>query len=119
MLVVSQSQPKAVMPKSIPFPVACDPERNIYRAFGLEPGRWTMFFRSHVIGHYLKLIFKGWLPHMSERGEDLLQLGGDFIVSTNRQLVYAYRSRTPDDRPTASELLRQLRLAHHSNGDDS
>ena len=40
--------------------------------------------------------------------EDVLQLGGDFILSSDRRLVYAHRSNDPADRPTARDLVKQI-----------
>lgn len=69
-----------------------------------------MFLRGSVLAHYLRLIFTGWKPRRNEAGEDVLQLGGDFILSSDRRLVFAYRSNDPADRPTVSELIRQFEL---------
>lgn len=106
-LVVTQSQPAAVAALSLPLPTLCDPERNAYRYFGLDRGKWSMFFRGGVLFHYLRLIFSGWRPHMGEAGEDMLQLGGDFIISADRRLVYAHHSNDPADRPSIGELVAQ------------
>ena len=76
-----------------------------------------MFFRSNVLIRYLKLIFAGWLPHRAETGEDMLQLGGDFILTSDRQLVYAHRSNDPADRPTAADLVKQLHKLIRVPGD--
>jgi hypothetical protein len=67
-----------------------------------------MFFRGSVLIRYLRLIFTGWRPRRGEVGEDMLQLGGDFILSSDRRLVYAHRSNDPADRPTANELVCQV-----------
>jgi hypothetical protein len=67
-----------------------------------------MFFRGSVLIRYLRLIFSGWFPHHGETGEDMLQLGGDFILSSDRRLVYAHRSIDPADRPTAKELADKV-----------
>ena len=107
-LVVTQSQPKAVAAMSLPLPTVCDPDRTAYRYFGLERGRWSMFLRGSVLARYLRLIFGGWRPHLGEAGEDLLQLGGDFLLSADRRLVYAHRSTDPADRPAVGELVQQI-----------
>lgn len=111
-LVVTQSRPETVAASNLPVPMLCDPDRTAYRYFGLERGRWSMFFRRSVLTHYLRLIFSGWRPHCSTAGDDLLQLGGDFILSADRRLVYRHRSNDPADRPAPGELVNQLqRLA--------
>jgi hypothetical protein len=93
-----------------PFPVVAGPSRAAYRGLGLGRTSWATFLRSGVLGRYLGLIFRGWLPWWSE-GEDVLQLGGDFVLDARGRLVYAYRSAEPTDRPPADNLLRALRAA--------
>ena len=117
-LVVTQSKPAAVAAMTLPLATVCDPERTAYRYFGLDRGRWSMFLRGNVLMRYLRLIFTGWRPHSGEAGEDMLQLGGDFILSSDRRLVYAYRSNDPADRPKVSELVSQVQQlgAHRGRG---
>jgi hypothetical protein len=108
-LVVTQSRPEEASAASLPLPTVCDPDRAAYRYFGLDRGRWSMFFRWNVLARYLRLIFTGWRPRRGEAGEDLLQLGGDFVVSADRRLLYAHRSTDPADRPAAAVLVNQTR----------
>jgi hypothetical protein len=77
-----------------------------------------MFFRWSVLARYLRLILTGWRPHRGEAGEDMLQLGGDFILSADRHLLYAHRSNDPADRPSAADLIDQIRyLTRPPSGD--
>jgi hypothetical protein len=77
-----------------------------------------MFFRWQVLARYLRLIFAGWRPHRGEAEEDMLQLGGDFILSADRHLLYAHRSNDPADRPAAADLLDRIRqLTRASEGE--
>ena len=108
-LVVTQSRPEAVSAASLPLPTVCDPDRAAYRYFGLDRGRWSMFLRWGVLARYLRLIFTGWRPRRGEAGEDMLQLGGDFILSADRHLLYAHRSNDPADRPAATDLVDHVR----------
>lgn len=108
-LVVTQSLPKALSGVSLPLPTVCDPDRTSYRLFGLDRGRVAMFFRPRVLRRYMRLIFSGWFPHPGEPGEDMLQLGGDFILSADRRLLYAHRSNDPADRPSAADLVARIR----------
>jgi len=75
-----------------------------------------MFFRGSVLVRYLRLIFTGWRPHQGEAGEDMLQLGGDFILLADRRLVYAHRNNDPADRPTASDLVNQVQQLARTQG---
>ena len=117
-LVVTQSRPEAVSAASLPLPTVCDPDRAAYSSFGLDRGPWSMFFRWNVLARYVRLIFTGWRPHRGEAGEDMLQLGGDFILSADRHLLYAHRSNDPADRPAAADLVNQIqRLTRPSEGE--
>ncbi len=114
-LVVSFTRPDQlaayVQRHTIPFPAVADPTRAAYQTFALGRGSWWMFLRGHVVGRYLKLMTRGWLPEKTSQEEDLLQLGGDFVLDSQRRLVYAYRSVDATDRPPAAELLRAVRQA--------
>jgi hypothetical protein len=49
-------------------------------------------------------------PDPARQGEDVLQLGGDFILDREGRLAYAYRSADPTDRPAVEVLLRAVQL---------
>jgi peroxiredoxin len=91
-----------------PFPFLCDPGRTAYRAFGLERGGWGMLLRPGVLAHYLRQMARGWRPRKPRPGEDVLQLGGDFLLDRDGRVAYAHRSADPSDRPAVGELLRRL-----------
>ena len=108
-LVVGQAQP-AVLATCLrnhpqPFPVVCDPERAAYRAFGLGRIGWLNFFRPAVVWRYLGLVRRGGKVRMPYPGEDVLQLGGDFLLDRAGQVIFTYRSRTATDRPGIDALL--------------
>jgi hypothetical protein len=42
-------------------------------------------------------------------GEDVRQLGGDFIVNRRGEVLYAYRDPDPTHRPTVDALLAACR----------
>jgi hypothetical protein len=114
-LVVCFAQPAMLAlyerEQALPFAIVTDPTRAAYRAFGLERATWGEMLRPRVVGGYLGLMLRGWLPHRGNKGEDLLQLGGDFVLDAQRRLVYAHRSREPTDRPPASALLQAVAKA--------
>jgi hypothetical protein len=76
----------------LPFPAVADPGRVAYRAFGLARTSWATMLRPGVILRYLRLIFRGWRLQLVREGEDILQLGGDFVLDQDGRLTYAYRS---------------------------
>jgi peroxiredoxin len=114
-VVVSPGRPEALAAyldtHRWPFPVVVDPSRESYRRFGLGRTSWRTFFRPSVLGRYVRLMLRGWLPHRAYDREDLLQLGGDFVLDAQRRLVFAYPSLGPTDRPTAQALVDAVRAA--------
>ena len=92
-----------------PFPVVSDPTLTAYRAFHLDRTSVGSMLRPGVIFRYVKLIFRGWLPKKPGQGEDILQLGGDFVLDKEGRLVYAHPSAEPTDRPPARELVEAVR----------
>jgi hypothetical protein len=108
-LVVSQATP-TVLARYLkhhpqPVPVVGDPDRAAYRAFGLERTSWPGLMRPAVLARYLGLMLRGYLFRVPYRGEDVLQLGGDFLLDRVGRVVFAYPSRTATDRPGIDELL--------------
>jgi peroxiredoxin len=74
-----------------PLGVITDESRDVYRAFGL--GRDPQP-QDEPAGH-----------------EATTQQGGDFVIGRDGRLVYAFRSRDTDDRPSVDELLDAVRRA--------
>ena len=98
----------------LPFPAVADPELKAYQEFGLQRTTWGGIFRLRVIGRFLKLILRGWLPRKPGEGEDPFQLGGDFLIDAQGRLVFAHPSTEPTDRPSKEELRAALeQLAPH------
>ena len=76
----------------------CDPERAAYAAFGLERTGWLTFFKPRCCGVTARGMWKGHRVKKPYAGEDVLQLGGDFVLMRERKLVFAYRSADPTDQ---------------------
>jgi len=93
----------------LPFPAVSDPERKAYHQFSLGKTTWLRMMRPSVIWRFVKLMFRGWKLKKAEPGEDVLQMGGDFVLDGDGRLVFAYRSVDPTDRPTIAALLDVLR----------
>jgi hypothetical protein len=120
-LVVSFSPPRAVARYleryPLPFPVVSDPERTAYRAFALGRTTWRDLLSPRSILRYLGLIFRGWLPWKTAKDDDLLQLGGDFVLDRTGCVVYAHASGEATDRPRAAELLAALKKVGVTSGE--
>jgi hypothetical protein len=111
-LAVTQARPEFLAAflrdEPLPFPLVADPERAAYRAFGLERAAWATLFRPTVVWHYLRLLLRGWGLRWPRSGEDLRQLGGDFILDAQGRFVFAHRSAEPTDRPALTTLVKTL-----------
>lgn len=95
----------------MPFPVLCDPNREAYRAFQLGHTSWLRILNPLVLGRYLLLILRGRLPFKPDEGEDLMQLGGDFVLDGQRRLTFAYSSANATDRPSVDVLVEAVMKA--------
>jgi hypothetical protein len=95
----------------LPFPVLCDPERQAYRAFELGRTSWGLILRPRIIGRFFLALLRGRRPIKPNEGDDLMQLGGDFVLDGQRRLVYAHRSGDVTDRPSVEVLVEAVRKA--------
>ncbi len=111
-LVVSQAKPEVLALYLSRFaysvPLVCDPERTAYTSFELERTGWLTFFKPRVLWGYFRGMWKGQRVRKPYAGEDVLQLGGDFILTRERKVVFAYPSADPTDRPAVADLLATL-----------
>jgi hypothetical protein len=111
-LVVTQAKPEVLAlylsRSQWAVPIVCDPDRAAYTAFGLERTGWLTFFKPRVLWGYVRGMFKGYRVKKPYAGEDVLQLGGDFILTRERRLAFAYPSADPTDRPPVADLLAAL-----------
>ena len=91
------------------YPVLADETRAVYRAYGLGRASWRRIWTWRTLRAYGRLLRAG--HRLRRPTEDTRQLGGDFVVDPRGRLAYAYRSRTPDDRPAVDELVVAVNAA--------
>jgi peroxiredoxin len=89
-----------------PFRLLLDPERAVYKAYGLKRSlarSWNL----RTIWRYVQLLTSGrrWRGIQG----DSAQLGGDFVVDADGIVQLAYQSYDPTDRPDVDDLLSILR----------
>ena len=95
---------------ALPFPVGADADRVAYRAWGLESASTWQVWHPRTILRYAALTARGMKAERS-KGEDLNQLGGDFVVDARGRIAWEHKSARPDDRPSIRHVLRALRRA--------
>jgi AhpC/TSA antioxidant enzyme len=110
-VIISFAEPTRLVPYQEqhrwPFTILADPQREVYRAFELKRFSWFRVFSPPVLKLYFKLWRRG-LTQEPYRGEDIYQSGGDFLLDSRGNVLYAYRSRDPADRPTPQKLLQEI-----------
>ena len=89
-----------------PFTMLLDPDREVYRMYGL--GRsWLRSWNPSTTWFYLRMLLIGrkWKGIQGDPN----QLGGDFIVDAEGILRLVHPSQSATDRPAPDELLTTLR----------
>jgi peroxiredoxin len=85
-----------------PFHLLLDPERTVYRTYGLERSLWRSWTLK-TVWRYVGLLTAGhrWRGIQG----DSTQLGGDFVVDRSGIVRLVHRSHDPTDRPSVDQLL--------------
>lgn len=91
----------------LPFPLLADPERSVYRRFGLGRARLHRIWNPGTLREYARLIRKGARPRRPT--QDTRQLGGDFVIGPDGRLAAEFRPPSPDARPPVDELVAAVR----------
>lgn len=106
-VVITFSRPSTVAAAQAaryrPLAVLVDPDRAVYRSYGLGRGSRRKVFGPRVLWAYAKLMRRG--GRLARPGEDPLQLGGDFVIGRDGTIIFAFRSADPVDRPAVDDLL--------------
>lgn len=91
------------------FPLLADPQRALYRRFGLGRGSFTEVWGFATLSLYRDLLRRG--RRLRLPVQDTRQLGGDFVIDGDGYLVAAFRPRSPDARPEVDQLLAAVEQA--------
>ena len=91
---------------NIPFPIVADPEKKLYRKFGLKQMS-TLGLLSP------SLALKGFTAILGGHGigmpqGDIRQLPGVFIINTAGQIIFNHIAENPADHPDAATILAAL-----------
>ena len=89
--------------EELPWPLLVDEDRALYRAYGMEKGRWWQIYGPKTLGLYLWLLLRG--RHAKPAGADTDQLGGDVLIDPHGVVRLHYVSANPADRPSVARLL--------------
>lgn len=82
-----------------------DTTHSLYKQLGL--GRRCLVMRTNVVSKYGQLRLAGVKIPPVSAGDDILLMGGDYIVTKDAKLIYAYAT-VENERPTIEELLQVI-----------
>ena len=87
-----------------------DPEREAYRAVGLERGGMgEVMAGPKAIGGMLKAARKGHIPHW--QGGDVRQMPGTFVGGRDGRVALAHYNEDSSDNPPIGAVLEAVRAA--------
>ena len=89
-----------------PWPVLIDGDRAAYRRWGLRRASRLQLARLDWVRGYGRMLLRG--DRLARPGRDVLQLGGDFVISVDGTVVLSHPQSGFDDRPPAGLLVRAL-----------
>lgn len=87
------------------FSLLIDPDRSVYKSYGLRSSRWRVWGPKTII-YYVRALILG--KRIFKTGGDTGQMGGDFIVDKEGSIAMARWSRGPTDRPSTDEIITTL-----------
>lgn len=99
-------QAQALMAEGVPFLLLVDPDRNLYRALGLQHIRWYRFLQPSTWRRYLRAARSARQGRLTG---DLRQAPGIAIIDTKRRVRYLHQGTTLGDYPPLEEVLGALR----------
>ncbi len=83
-----------------------DPERKVYRAFGLDRGNaWQVMLAPQVIQGTARATKRGHKAGLPPKGQDVMQMSGTFIIGTDGRIRLPYYYETIADHPSVDLLL--------------
>jgi hypothetical protein len=99
-------QARSLMEGGVPFPLLLDPQRNLYRALGIEHIRWHRWLRP---GTWVRYLGAARQARQGRLTGDLRQAPGVAIIDTERRVRYLHRGTTLGDYPPLPDVLAALR----------
>jgi peroxiredoxin len=92
---------------AVPFPMACDPQRSVYKALALKRLSPLGFLSPALAVKGLAAMSKGHALGVPQG--DIRQLAGVFIIDNRGVIVFRHEAQDPSDHPEASALIDSLK----------
>jgi peroxiredoxin len=94
---------------SAPFPFVADPDKKLYKAFGVEASIMSVL-NPKAWPSAVKGLFKQG-PGFPSRGESALGLPADFLIDSTGMVITVYYGKHASDQLEFDELLELVRKA--------
>ncbi len=95
------------------LPLLLDQDLRLYQGVGLRRLVSVAWDLKVFLG-YADAVVGGRVDRLAWPGDDVTVLGGDVILNTQGEVVYAYKSKEQYDRPQVGDLLSSLEQANDS-----
>ena len=76
---------------SLSFPIICDPEKKLYRIYGLGRGSVVRMASPAFLLKGLRALSRGHMPGVPR--DDIMQMPGVFLIDTSGNIRYAHYSK--------------------------
>ncbi len=90
----------------VDFPIVADPQKELYRKFGLKQMTTSGFFSLRVALKGVAAIVDGYGIGLPQG--DIRQLAGVFVIDTAGKIVFSHYSSNPADHPDVKTILDAL-----------
>ncbi len=90
----------------VPYTIISDPEKNLYRAFGLRQMSPLGFLSPSLAVRSISTMAKGHFMGFPEG--DVRQLPGVFVINTDGQIEFSHYAENPADHPDPDTIIEIL-----------
>jgi len=94
----------------VPCEIYVDQDRQLYKSLNLDESISKVWNMSTMV-YYAEQMAAQRPLHQVVSGDNIHQMGGDFVLNDKCELIFAYRSQTPPERPTIEQLEQEMRKA--------
>lgn len=95
---------------NIDFTVLCDPDRTAYKAYSLLRVNPFREVRPSTVTRYIGAMVMTRAPVISF-DQDMIQLGGTFLIAPGGAIRYAHRAQRVSDNPIIADIQRDQEQA--------
>lgn len=107
--VITQGKPRETAglcrSHEVQFQCLSDPERDAYRAYGLERGSFAQVMSPRIL---LKGTLSAIRGNWGRQVGDVFQMPGTFVIDRNGVIRYCHRNRDAADNPSNDEVLAAI-----------